>query len=171
MSAQAAESPGAAAAPALTDSDRVELPAVTVETAAQPKLSSAKFTAPLVDTPQTVVVIPREVFEQQGATTLRDVLRNTPGITFQAGEGGTANGDQLTVRGFDARTDIFVDGIRDAGTYTRDAFNLEQVEVIKGPSSSVTGRGSTGASITITAPRSMLTSPSPRRPSRAPPCA
>ncbi|MFA6961216.1 MAG: TonB-dependent siderophore receptor [Opitutaceae bacterium] len=129
--------------------DAVELPAVTVEAASQPKASSPKFTAPLIDTPQTVVVIPREVFEQQGATTLRDVLRNTPGITFAAGEGGTANGDQMTIRGFDARTDIFVDGIRDAGTYTRDAFNLEQVEVIKGPSSSVTGRGSTGASVNL----------------------
>jgi catecholate siderophore receptor len=127
----------------------VELPAVTVETSGEARSSSPKFTAPLIDTPQTVVVIPREVFEQQGATTLRDVLRNTPGITFAAGEGGTANGDQMTIRGFDARTDIFIDGIRDAGTYTRDAFNLEQVEVVKGPSSSSSGRGSTGGSVNL----------------------
>ena len=110
-------------------------------------LSSPKYTQPLLDVPQTITVIPRDVFEQQGATTLRDVLRNTPGVTFQAGEGGTANGDQMTIRGFDARTDIMIDGIRDAGTYTRDAFNLEQVEVAKGPSSSQGGRGSTGASV------------------------
>ncbi len=147
LSAQTAEP--APAAPASPAPDAVELPAVTVEGTSQPTVSSPKFTAPLVDTPQTVVVISREVFEQQGATTLRDVLRNTPGITFQAGEGGTANGDQMTIRGFDARTDIFVDGIRDTGTYTRDAFNLEQVEVIKGPAGSVTGRGSTGASINL----------------------
>ena len=134
---------------ATTPADSVELPAVTVEASSETKLSSPKFTAPLIDTPQTVVVIPREVFEQQGATTLRDVLRNTPGITFAAGEGGTANGDQMTIRGFDARTDIFVDGIRDAGTYTRDAFNLEQVEVVKGPSSTATGRGATGASVNL----------------------
>lgn len=149
MSAQAADAPAASAAPATTPSDTVELPAVTVESTAETKLSSPKFTAPLIDTPQTVVVIPREVFEQQGATTLRDVLRNTPGITFAAGEGGTANGDQMTIRGFDARTDIFVDGIRDAGTYTRDAFNLEQVEVVKGPSSTSSGRGSTGAAVNL----------------------
>ena len=146
MSAQAAEP---SATPVSSGVDTVELPSLTVESSAQPTVSSPKFTSPLIDTPQTVVVIPREVFEQQGATTLRDVLRNTPGITFAAGEGGTANGDQMTIRGFDARTDIFVDGIRDAGTYTRDAFNLEQVEVIKGPSSSVTGRGSTGASLNL----------------------
>src|SRR5690606_21376743 len=72
-----------------------------------------------------------------------------PGITFQAGEGGTASGDQMTIRGFDARTDISIDGIRDAGTYTRDAFNIEQVEVAKGPSSAQGGRGSTGASVNI----------------------
>ncbi|MFH1499756.1 MAG: TonB-dependent siderophore receptor [Verrucomicrobiota bacterium] len=127
----------------------VALPEVKVEAARQPKLSSPKFTAPLLDTPQTVTVISREVFEQQGATTLRDVLRNTPGITFQAGEGGTASGDQMTIRGFSARNDILVDGVRDAGTYTRDAFNLEQVEVAKGPSSTNTGRGATGASINL----------------------
>jgi catecholate siderophore receptor len=149
MSAQAADASSASAAPAATPSDTVELPAVTVEASAEAKLSSPKFTAPLIDTPQTVVVIPREVFEQQGATTLRDVLRNTPGITFAAGEGGTANGDQMTIRGFDARTDIFVDGIRDAGTYTRDAFNLEQVEIVKGPSSTSSGRGATGASVNL----------------------
>jgi catecholate siderophore receptor len=150
MSAQAADpsQTSGTAAPSSGDA-AVELPAVTVETSTQPTLSSPKFTAPLVDTPQTVVVIPREVFEQQGATTLRDVLRNTPGITFAAGEGGTANGDQMTIRGFDARTDIFVDGIRDVGTYTRDAFNLEQVEVVKGPSSTASGRGSTGASVNL----------------------
>ena len=147
MGAHAAEP--ATTAPAAVGPETVELPSVVVDGAAAPKASSPKFTAPLVDTPQTVVVIPREVFEQQGATTLRDVLRNTPGITFAAGEGGTANGDQMTVRGFDARTDIFVDGIRDAGTYTRDAFNLEQVEVIKGPSSTSSGRGATGASINL----------------------
>lgn len=144
-----AAEPASPAQPASDSDAAVELPAVTVEGSAQPKLSSPKFTAPVLDTPQTVVVIPREVFEQQGATTLRDVLRNTPGITFAAGEGGTANGDQMTIRGFDARTDIFVDGIRDAGTYTRDAFNLEQVEVVKGPSSTSSGRGSTGASVNL----------------------
>ena len=146
MGAQTTEStPGTAP----VNHDAVALPAVQVEAEVQPTLSSPKFTAPILDTPQTVVVIPREIFEQQGATTLRDVLRNTPGITFAAGEGGTANGDQMTIRGFDARTDIFVDGIRDAGTYTRDAFNLEQVEVVKGPSSTSSGRGSTGAAVNL----------------------
>ncbi len=119
-----------------------------VEVTGRPRaVASPKFTEALRDIPQTINVITSDVMEQQGATTLREVLRNVPGITFQAGEGGVPAGDQLTIRGFSARTDIFVDGIRDFGGYTRDSFNLEQVEVAKGPSSGITGRGSTGGSI------------------------
>jgi catecholate siderophore receptor len=85
--------------------------------------------------------------EQQGATNLRDVLRNVSGITFQAGEGGVPAGDNLTIRGFSARTDMFIDGVRDIGGYSRDPFNIESVEVAKGPASTIAGRGSTGGSI------------------------
>ena len=113
-----------------------------------PTVASPKFTAPLRDVPQTISIIPQAVIQQQGATTLRDVLRNVPGITFQAGEGGGGlPGDTFSLRGFSAGNDMFVDGIRDTGGYSRDAFNLEQVEVAKGPSSSIAGRGSTGGAI------------------------
>lgn len=101
------------------------------------------------DAPQSISVIPREVIEQQAATTMRDVLRNVSGISMAAGEGGVPAGDNLTLRGFSARTDIFIDGIRDFGSYTRDTFNVEQVEVVKGPSSAQTGRGSTGGYINL----------------------
>ena len=112
-------------------------------------VSSPKYTEPLRDIPQTISVIPKEVIEQQGATTLRDVLNNVPGITITAGEGGAPAGDNLTIRGFSARNDIYVDGVRDLGPQSRDPFNLEQVEVVKGPSSSFTGRGSTGGTINL----------------------
>ncbi|MGH9908010.1 MAG: TonB-dependent receptor plug domain-containing protein, partial [Pyrinomonadaceae bacterium] len=79
------------------------------------RVSSLKYTEPLLDTPQTITVISKEVIEQQGATTLRDVLRNVPGLTVTAGEGGTPAGDNLTIRGFSARNDVFVDGVRDLG--------------------------------------------------------
>jgi len=101
------------------------------------------------EAPQSISVIPREVIEQQAATTLRDVLRNVSGISMAAGEGGVPAGDNLTLRGFSARTDIFIDGIRDFGSYTRDTFNVEQVEVVKGPSTAQTGRGSTGGYINL----------------------
>jgi catecholate siderophore receptor len=112
-------------------------------------LSSPKYTQPLLDTPQTVTVISKDVMEDQGATTLRDVLKNVPGLTITAGEGGNPAGDNLTLRGFSARNDIFVDGVRDISPQARDPFNLEQIDVVKGPGSVYTGRGSTGGSINL----------------------
>ncbi|HEY6816759.1 MAG TPA: TonB-dependent siderophore receptor [Croceibacterium sp.] len=102
------------------------------------------------DAPQSISIISREVIEQQAASTLRDVLRNVSGISMAAGEGGGGPaGDNLTLRGFGARNDIFIDGIRDTASYTRDTFNIEQVEVVKGPASAQTGRGSTGGYINM----------------------
>ena len=115
----------------------------------RPAVTSPKFTAPLRDIPQTITVVPASVIEAQGATTLRDVLRNVTGISIQAGEGGVPAGDNLSIRGFNARTDFFIDGVRDVGGYSRDPFNVEQVEVVKGPSSSIAGRGSTGGVINM----------------------
>ncbi|MDZ4261070.1 MAG: TonB-dependent receptor plug domain-containing protein, partial [Pseudomonadota bacterium] len=99
------------------------------------KVSSPKFTQPLVDTPQTIVVVKKELFQQQAATTLSEALRNTPGITMLMGENGnTATGDSIFMRGFDTQGSIYVDGIRDLGSISRDTFNTEQVEIAKGPS-------------------------------------
>lgn len=112
-------------------------------------VSSPKYTEPLRDIPQSITVIPQAVISEQGATTLRDILRNVPGISMQAGEGGVPAGDNLSIRGFNARTDLFVDGVRDFGGYSRDSFNLQQVEVTKGPTSSTSGRGSTGGSVNL----------------------
>ncbi|MDF1813874.1 MAG: TonB-dependent siderophore receptor [Verrucomicrobiales bacterium] len=119
-------------------------------------LSSPKYTQPLLDTPQTVQVITGELIADQGATTLRDALRNVSGISIQAGEGGAPPGDNLSIRGFSARSDFFVDGIRDLGAYSRDPFNLEQVEVAKGPAGSISGRGSTGGSINLVSKSAQL---------------
>jgi len=118
----------------------------------QETVQSPRYTEPLRDIPQTITVIPKEVIEERGATSLRDVLRNVPGISMQAGEGGGGPaGDNLSIRGFAARSDIFVDGFRDSssGGYSRDPFNIEQLEVVKGPASTSSGRGSTGGSINL----------------------
>lgn len=113
-------------------------------------ISSPKYTQPLRDIPQTITVVPQTVIEARGATSLRDVLRNVPGISIQAGEGGGGlPGDNLSIRGFNARTDMFIDGVRDYGSYSRDPYNFDQVEVAKGPSSSTSGRGSTGGSVNL----------------------
>ena len=100
-----------------------------------------------LDIPQSVTTITETLMREQAVFNLRDSLRNVTGISLQAGEGGGAQGDNLTLRGFNARTDIFLDGIRDTGQYNRDVFNLEAVEVLKGPSAVYFGRGSTGGVI------------------------
>lgn len=141
-------------APAATNAT-TQLPDVTVQgqgrSPYKPEtLSSPKYTEPLRDIPQTITVIPQAVIREQGATSLRDILRNVSGISMQAGEGGGGlPGDNLSIRGFNSRSDVFIDGVRDSGAYSRDPFNVEQVEVAKGPSSTTTGRGSTGGSINL----------------------
>ncbi len=156
MLAGAAQAQTTAAASAVTETNAAtKLPDVIVtgeqeQQSYKPEsLSSPKYTQPLKDIPQTVTVIPQGVMEQQGATTLRDVLRNVPGISMQAGEGGVPTGDNLSIRGFNARTDLFIDGVRDFAGYSRDPFNFEQVEVVKGPASTYAGRGSTGGSVNM----------------------
>ncbi|MFC5698844.1 TonB-dependent receptor [Pseudomonas sp. GCM10022186] len=112
--------------------------------------SSAKYTAPLLDTPQTITVVPKEVIQEQQALSLRQVLSNVSGITFNAGEGGGGSGDSINIRGFSANNNIQIDGLRDSAQTSRtDTFNIEQVEVIKGPNSVFGGAGTTGGSINI----------------------
>lgn len=111
--------------------------------------SSPKSTAPLVDRPQTVSVIPAEVISEQGARTLTEALRNTPGISFNAGENGFATSSAgFSLRGFDTTGNIFVDGVRDSGNFARDVFNLEQIEVVKGPEGD-NGRGGAGGYVNL----------------------
>jgi catecholate siderophore receptor len=111
-----------------------------------PQLSLDRYPVPLLDTPQSITTISQAIIHEEGATTLRDTLRNAPGISLAAGEGGS-QGDNLTLRGFTARNDIFLDGMRDFGSYYRDSFNYQEVEVLEGPSSVTFGRGSTGGVI------------------------
>ena len=116
---------------------------VSVTDSVTDSVSLTKFTEPLLTTAQSITVIPQFVVKDEGVTTLRDTLRNVPGISLAAGEAG-AQGDNLTIRGFTARNDIFLDGIRDFGSYYRDTFNYEQVEALEGPAGIQFGRGSTG---------------------------
>ncbi|MFP5483900.1 MAG: TonB-dependent receptor, partial [Gammaproteobacteria bacterium] len=87
------------------------------------------------------------LLEEQNVTSLNEALRNIPGISLQAGEGNPPGGDQLKIRGFNARDDINVNGMRDIGNYFRDPFFIEQLEVVKGPNSAFSGRGSAGGTI------------------------
>jgi catecholate siderophore receptor len=100
----------------------------------------------ILNTPQSIDVVPLKVMQEQGVASLADALKNVPGITLNAGEGG-AHGDTVNLRGFSASDDFFLDGQRDTGTYFRDTFNTQAVEVYEGPASTLFGRGSTGGVI------------------------
>lgn len=115
------------------------------------KAASPKYTEALLDTAQTITVIKKELIEQQGAVTLTEALRNTPGVgTFFLGENGNTNtGDAVYMRGFDASGSIYVDGVRDVGSISRDVFNIEQIDVLKGPAGTDGGRGSPTGSINL----------------------
>jgi catecholate siderophore receptor len=105
-----------------------------------------KIPLKLQDTPQSVNVVPQHIVQDQAVTRLEDALKNVPGVTLNAGE-GAARGDTINIRGFSAFNDFFLDGIRDAAVYVRDPFNLESIEVLKGPSATLFGRGSTGGAV------------------------
>ena len=111
--------------------------------------ASSKFPEPILNTPKTITVLSKEVLEDKNATTLKQAVLSTAGVTLGTGEGGNAFGDRFFIRGFDARNDVFLDGVRDAGVSVRENFFTEQVEILRGPGSSFAGRGTTGGAINI----------------------
>ncbi|MFZ0661828.1 MAG: TonB-dependent receptor [Acidobacteriaceae bacterium] len=106
----------------------------------------SKIPTPLVDTPQSITTLPQGLLSDQGVSTFHDALRSSPGISLSAGE-GALQGDNLTIRGFPIEDDIFLDGMRDFGSYYRDPFNYQQIDVLEGPAGVQFGRGSTGGVI------------------------
>lgn len=111
--------------------------------------ASGKFPEPILNTPKTITVLSKEVLADENATSLKQALLNTAGVTLGTGEGGNAFGDRFFVRGFDTRNDVFIDGVRDSGVSVRENFFTEQIEILRGPGSSFAGRGTTGGAINI----------------------
>ncbi|MDT7834291.1 TonB-dependent receptor [Aquabacterium sp. OR-4] len=107
----------------------------------------SRHTRPLAETPQTITVITKAAIDESGVSDLRSLLDAQPGITLGTGENGNAFGDRYIIRGQEARSDVFVDGLRDPGMTTRESFALEQIEVSKGPNSSFAGRGTVGGAV------------------------
>ena len=110
---------------------------------------------PLRDIPQAITVINRAMLDSQSIASLSEALRNVPGITVGGAEGGQI-GNNINLRGFSSRTDMYLNGVRDSGQYYRDTYYLESVEVLKGPSSMLFGRGSTGGVINQVSKRPLL---------------
>ena len=111
------------------------------------KSGNGKFTEPLLNVSKTITVIGKEQMQDAGVTALKDLMRTQPGITLGTGENGNQEGDRFLIRGFDARGDTFIDGMREPGMTTRETFATEQIEITKGPSSTFGGRGTTGGAI------------------------
>jgi catecholate siderophore receptor len=111
--------------------------------------TSPKYSQRLLDTPKTLTVITEDLLKDRNADSLREGLRSVAGITLEAGEGGAPPGDSMYIRGFSARNDIMIDGVRDIAGYSRDIYNVEAVEIAKGPGSAVYGRGATGGNINL----------------------
>ena len=125
----------------------------SLDVTATTRVASPRYVRPVSETPQSIQVIPRQVMEAQGVTTLSEALRNVPGISLQAGEGGGASntsGDMFNLRGFSANNSLFVDGVRDDGLVSRDVYNLEQVEVFLGPTGTDVGRGTAAGYVNMT---------------------
>ncbi|MFH5924306.1 TonB-dependent receptor [Roseomonas xinghualingensis] len=140
--------PGTAAAP-------VAVPEVSV-TGARPTnqlvapTGNPRLPGTIQETPQTITVVPQEVLREQTVTTLEQALRNVPGITSTIGEGnGGVSGDQFRIRGFSSQNDLLVDGLRDFGSYQRDTFTYEDVQVLKGASGFAFGTSAIGGGINI----------------------
>lgn len=145
--AQAPAPDGGAKPTAANDAAAATLPAVEVSGFRGEQASGVKYQRPLQDTPRIITILPEALLQEQGVTSLKDALANIPGISLQAGEGNPPGGDQLKIRGFNARDDINVNGARDLGNYFRDPFYVDQLEVVKGPNSAFSGRGSAGGTI------------------------
>lgn len=103
----------------------------------------------LINTPKSITALSEELLEDMGMNTFRDLFRTQPGITLGTGEGGNAFGDRIFIRGFDARNDVYIDGARDPGLGSREVFATQQIEIIKGPSSTFGGRGTTGGAVSL----------------------
>ncbi|MGH6613927.1 TonB-dependent receptor [Sphingomonas sp.] len=111
--------------------------------------ASPKDVAAPVDTPRSVVILPRDVIDQTGSASLADALRTVPGITFGAAEGGNPIGDRPFIRGFDSQGSTYVDGVRDFAAQTREIFAVDSIQIVRGSDSTLGGRGSAGGSINI----------------------
>ena len=127
----------------------------TVEVSGEIQSMSPKYTAPLLDLPQTLSIISQDVMQMTAASSLVEALRTVPGITFGAGEGGNPIGDRPFIRGMDSQSSTFIDGMRDVGSQSREVFDIESIEVSEGPGGAYGGRGTAGGSINMNSKMAM----------------
>jgi catecholate siderophore receptor len=128
--------------------DPTSLPRVTVTAEhisegylAERSRTATKTDTPLIDVPQSVSVVTRDLIQDQSMQSLMDVARYVPGAGMAQGEG---NRDAIILRGNSSTSDFFLDGVRDDVEYFRDLYNIDRVEILKGPNAMIFGRGGAG---------------------------
>ena len=124
--------------------EQVEEVVVLGEILFQDQINALKTPTPVIDVPQSVVVVSSEEITRRGFTSIGDIVNHVPGLNTSQGEG---HRDAVVFRGVRSTADFFVDGFRDDVQYYRPLYNLEQVEVLKGPNALLFGRGGTGGVI------------------------
>jgi catecholate siderophore receptor len=108
---------------------------------------ATKTNTPLINVPQSVTVLTKDFISDQGTHSITDLSRYVPGVVVHQGEG---NRDELIIRGVDSSANFFVNGFRDDVQYYRDIYNTQSIEVLKGPSALVFGRGAGGGVVNRT---------------------
>lgn len=132
--------------PAITVTDKAEHKPEAKGTYQATTTTIGKGKQALRDIPQSITVVTEKLIVDRNLDTMKDVLRQTAGITFMAAEGGE---EDIRLRGFSLQQtgDIFLDGVRDPAIYDRDTFNLDRLELLRGSASMLFGRGSTGGAV------------------------
>lgn len=143
--AQSADAGGNPSLAAVVVTEKAEAPAGKDAVRAT-ETTIGKGKQQLRDIPQSITVVTEKLIDDRNLDTLKDVLHNTAGVTFQAAEGGE---EDIRLRGFSLATtgDIFLDGVRDPAFYERDTFNNDRIELLRGSASMLFGRGSTGGAV------------------------
>lgn len=163
MGAMLLGSPAAAQDASAQDSEEIQLETLKIEdrtadvnpygTPGAPykaeRSGDIRLTRPIAELPNTMTVLTENQIDDSGYTDLARILDAQPGITVGTGENGNAFGDRYIIRGQEARSDVFVDGLRDPGMTTRESFVVEQIEITKGPNSTFAGRGSAGGAVNL----------------------
>ena len=114
---------------------------VTGEVLYSDLVNSVKTPTPVINVPQSLSITTKEDIVDRGITTIRDIIDYTPGVNTSQGEG---HRDSVVFRGVRSTADFFIDGVRDDVEYYRGLYNLEQVEILRGPNALLFGRGGTG---------------------------
>lgn len=105
------------------------------------QVNALRTPTPIIDVPQSLSIVTAEQIAQQGFTSIGDIINYTPGVNNSQGEG---HRDSIVFRGVRSTADFFIDGARDDVQYYRPLYNLEQVEILRGPNALLFGRGGTG---------------------------